>query len=217
MKILFYSFVLSVLVLSCRQEKLTTEVKGPIFKNDVNSTSPPHIAFVTDNSNSPTAKMNMLQEMMENHLPMNSPQKDYPTWKSYNEMYQAKVVNLSELTQQYCSQLFLVSYINSQQQGSPELNSVVKKYLSYLVSQNYKGYQLLYNTMEWLKNNNESSFVQVEKQKIEAYATPSLQAQNPKLQNSKSITESPQLKKEMNTYITGMKVNDTYIQKIKDL
>ncbi len=202
---------------SCRQEKIVTKTQEPIFKSN---TQPGHVvqpSFVADNSNSPEARMDMLKEMQENQLPMSSPQVKYPTWQSYNELYQTKIMNLSPLTKQYCSQLFLASYNIPQQQSTPELNAVVKTHADYLVSQKYKGYKLLYETMVWLKNNKNDDFVNSEKEKISIYAEPSLHAPNSKLEDSQEVLQNEQLRKELDNMILAMKENDSYIQKIKEL
>jgi len=219
MKKLLFTLITGMLLFTvgCRQEKAIIKTPNVIFKENTSGLQSIQPSMVTDNSNSHEAKAQMLHEMMENKLPMSSPQLIYPTWQSYNEMYQSKVKDLSPLTQQYCSQLFLSSYNIPEQTESKELIAVVKSFVGYLINQKYQGYKLLYQTMEWLKNSNEKDFVNVEKEKVQEYATPALQVPNPKLQDSKLVLQNEKLKKELDNMMAKMKENDNYIEKIKTL
>ncbi len=216
-----FIFILGILITafmsSCKPEKVITKNQESLFKEPLSNQVISRNSFIVDNSNSSESKGKMLEELVGNQLPMSAPQTKYPTWQSYNDVYKMRVQNLSPLTKQFCSQLFLSSYNIPMQPNSTELTSVVESHIEYLVSQNFKGYKLLYQTMVWLKSNGENSFVNNTKSKIASYAKPTIGPSNPKQPDSKIVLENEKLKQDLDKMLNAMKENDSYLLKIQEL
>lgn len=216
MKNLIFIISTSIFFISCKPERIIQRSNEGLFKENLSNTSGLNNTFIVDNSNSKEAKSKMLREIVLNNLPTSSPQLKYPTWQSYNIIYETTIKNLSSLTQQYCSELFLSSYNIPSQPKKNDLIKTVESHISYLITQNYRGYKLLYQTMVWLKKCGEINFVNTAKIKLVAYAKP-LNAPEPNKHDNKMVLENENLKKELDRMLTIMKENDTYISKINAL
>lgn len=159
----------------------------------------------------------MLKEMVENKLPMSNPLDRFPTWQSYNELYNSKVKNLSPLTQQFCSQLFLSTYLKNTESANPELLEAVESYVTILVSNKYTGYELLYNTLLWLKTNGNNNFVASIKNDVSKYGKPTYIEKKNDQPNDERVMKNEQLKKYLDEVIKTKKQNDTYLALITQL
>lgn len=209
--------VFAVLMAGCKSEKVIATKQQSLFQeqpsNHVTSANP----FVSDNSNSFEAKITFQKEMDENNLPKSHPEIIYTTWQSYNDLYQTKAQNLSSLTKQFCSQLFISTYVLSESNPTTELKSIAKSHWDFLISQKYSGYKLLYQSLEWLKTNNEGEYANVLKNAILLYAKPVMKPVDPKIQDSKVVLQNENLKKELDRAFAVIRENDSYIEKIKEL
>ncbi len=203
------------LMAGCKPEKVVATKRQSLFQeqpsNHVTSANP----FVSDNTNSLEAKITFQKEMTENSLPKSHPETTYTTWQSYNELYQTTVQNLSPLTKQYCSQLFISAYALAEPSPSTELKSITKSHLDFLIAQKFSGYKLLYQSLSWLKNCGEIDYANNLKSSILIYAKPLMRPVDPKIQDSKEVLQNENLKQELDRAFAVMKDNDSYIEKIK--
>lgn len=168
-------------------------------------------------SNSSAEKSEMLKEMVENKLPMSNPLDRFPTWQSYNELYNSKVKNLSPLTQQFCSQLFLSTYLKNTESANPELLEAVESYVTILVSNKYTGYELLYKTLLWLKTNGNNNFVASIKNDVSKYGKPTYIEKKNDQPNDERVMKNEELKKYLDEVIRKQKENQQYLIQIQQL
>jgi hypothetical protein len=85
-----------------------------------------------------------------------------------------------------------------------------------LVNGEYKGYELLYNHLSWLKTNGDPAFP-VLKNKVLSYARPVLPPPNPALKNDPQVEANPEMKAELDKIISRAKRNDSFIEQIRIL
>jgi hypothetical protein len=211
---------------SCSQEKEIQKTSKKSFFKEESSVNTSAIGITENNSENPNdvtqrntsnVSGSLIGEIMSNNIPRQLPNKDFPDWQSFSQYMKSKKAVLSNAGQQYCSDLFLRSY-QFTGMAKPEKAAVdaVVENMELLINSEYKGYELMYNHLLWLKLNDNPAF-SVLKYKILSYAKPVLPPPNPALKNDPQVEANPELKAELDKIINRAKRNDSFIEQIRML
>lgn len=222
MKYFFYCYFF-LFMASCSQEKMITKTTDEALIKSNNSESK---VFVSGVNNSPSLQIpgtrlktnqELLVELYQNGIPKSLPTNDFPSWREFDVFYTVKREKLSNGARQFCSELLLRSYkLQSTKYNPQQVKNVVVSNVQFLAEHEYLGFELLYNYLNWMKENGFKEYIGI-KSLVIKYASISINKKDQSKQDDPFITSNPTLKKRMDEIIIQMQKDDEYIAKIQAL
>ncbi|MCW5915151.1 MAG: hypothetical protein KIT66_11165 [Chitinophagaceae bacterium] len=212
-------------IISCSTEKpIASTSQNALFSEELTQTNMLGLSAASREDDS-----RFMKDMLINKIPFTNPQERYATWQLYLGMVVSKNDNISPFTRQFCATQLLDNYVNAANVGEKKLVPVVKSELKLLIDNEYKNYRLLYKNLEWLKQSGEKGFVRESRDRILAYASPlnnpsaksdsrySANLQPSADEQSKELVRSKEFQKMTSMIDEQMKLNDSYITRLKTL
>jgi len=204
----FICLALSILSLSCKQERIVSQTSDqPLFAiENTGSKIAPYGPYVSEAA----VSINVYKELREQEIPFPEPAKTMPDWHNYYKTLNSKSSMLSGPAKEMGYSLLLNDYGLHRMALTSGLKDALKTSLTVLADNRNKGYKLIYTYLVLLKENNEAKFAAQLKEKVMQYGKPSVTPSEGK----ETLFEQPKAQKQFNDALLAVRDNESYLQKI---